>query len=84
MAHGVHSGGGWAYGAVSTTERPGEELPGEPRMATFVLRLRLGAHDPPSGSISRFDQTTSFTFNGWMDLMAAVNQLRDQADDALD
>jgi hypothetical protein len=47
-----------------------------PSMASFVLRLRLGGGEPPSGMISALDGTQVQPFYGWIDLMSAVNRLR--------
>lgn len=54
--------------------------PDQPRMGTFILRLRLGLHGPPSGSIGLAGESTSLTFHGWIGLMAAVKRLRGDFD----
>jgi hypothetical protein len=69
---------------VRIAESGGPNRPDERRTATFILTLRLGAHESPSGSIRSADQTTAEAFNGWMALMSVLNRLRDQADGALD
>jgi hypothetical protein len=69
---------------VRIAESAGPDQPDEPRTATFILTLRLGAHQSPSGSIRPADQTIAETFNGWMAFMSVLNRLRDQADGTLD
>lgn len=46
-----------------------------PSMGTFVLFLRLGGSEPPSGTISALGQAAR-PFRGWIDLMIAINGLR--------
>lgn len=45
-------------------------------MGSFVLRLRLGGTEPPTGAISAFGATVAQPFYGWIDLMSAINTLR--------
>jgi hypothetical protein len=45
-------------------------------MGTFVLCLRLGGTEPPSGTISALGATVTQPFYGWIDLMSAINTLR--------
>ena len=47
-----------------------------PRMGTFVLRLRLGGSEPPSGTINALDGQAAQPFHGWIDLVIAINGLR--------
>jgi hypothetical protein len=69
---------------VRRKEGAGPNRPDEPRTATFVLTIRLGANESPSGSIRPANQATAETFNGWMALMSVLNRLRDQAGGAPD
>lgn len=62
-------------------DQAGEPTPhGEARMAKFILRVRLGERDSPSGTIGRSDQDTHLAFNGWMDFMGALNRLPAEAE----
>jgi hypothetical protein len=45
-------------------------------MGTFVLCLRLGGTEPPSGTIGALGATVTQPFYGWIDLMSAINTLR--------
>ncbi|MGH3771477.1 MAG: hypothetical protein ACRDRW_08795 [Pseudonocardiaceae bacterium] len=45
-------------------------------MGTFMLRLRLGGAEPPTGTISAPGGTVAQSFYGWIDLMSAINRLR--------
>jgi hypothetical protein len=45
-------------------------------MGTFVLRLRLGGTEPPSGTIGALGATVPQPFYGWIDLMGVINTLR--------
>jgi hypothetical protein len=47
-----------------------------PSIGIFVLRLCLGGSEPPSGTISELGQPEAHPFNGWIDLMSAINRLR--------
>ena len=52
----------------------GEREP--PGMGTFLLRLRLGGSEPPSGTIGALGGATEQSFHGWIDLMSAINTFR--------
>lgn len=54
--------------------------PGEARTITLVMRLRVGTKAAPSGSIRRSGRSSPINFNGWMDLMGALNRLREEAE----
>lgn len=54
--------------------------PGETRTITLVLKLRVGAQAAPSGSVRRSGRDNPINFNGWMDLMGALNRLREEAE----
>jgi hypothetical protein len=45
-------------------------------MGTFVLCLRLGGTEPPSGTIGALGATVPQPFYGWIDLMGVINTLR--------
>jgi len=45
----------------------------------FMLCLRLGGSDPPSGTIGPVGEATT-PFSGWIALMSAINQLRGAQD----
>lgn len=47
-----------------------------PCMGVFVLRLRLGGTEPPSGTISASGETAAKLFYGWIELMSTINRLR--------
>jgi hypothetical protein len=47
-----------------------------PTMGTFVLRLRLGGTEPPSGTISALGAPVAQPFYGWIELMSTLNTLR--------
>lgn len=49
---------------------------GSPSIGSFVLRLRLGGGEPPSGTISALGGADVQPFHGWLDLMSAINRLR--------
>lgn len=45
-------------------------------MGIFVLRLRLGGTEPPSGTISAHGAPAAQPFYGWLELMSSINTLR--------
>jgi hypothetical protein len=47
-----------------------------PTMGTFVLCLRLGGTEPPSGTISALGAPVAQPFYGWIELMSTINTLR--------
>lgn len=47
-----------------------------PSMGSFVLSLRLGGTEPPSGTIGAFGGAAAQPFHGWIGLMSAINTLR--------
>jgi hypothetical protein len=47
-----------------------------PTMGTFVLRLRLGGTEPPSGTIRALGAPVAQPFYGWIELMSTINTLR--------
>jgi hypothetical protein len=49
---------------------------GAPSMGSFLLCLRLGGGEPPSGTISALGDANVQPFYGWIDLMSAINRLR--------
>lgn len=53
----------------------GDDETESPRMGSFVLRLRLGGTESPSGTITASGGVAQ-PFSGWIDLMSAINTLR--------
>lgn len=49
---------------------------GSPTMGIFVLHLRLGGTEPPSGTISALGAPVAQPFYGWIELMSTINTLR--------
>jgi hypothetical protein len=47
-----------------------------PRMGIFMLRLRLGGTEAPSGTISVPGESAVQPFDGWLELMSSINRLR--------
>ena len=47
-----------------------------PTMGTFVLCLRLGGTEPPSGTLGALGATVAQPFYGWIELMSVINTLR--------
>jgi hypothetical protein len=45
----------------------------------FLLHLRLNPGDIVAGSIQRDGDSDTFTFQGWLDLMAVISDLRTAA-----
>lgn len=45
-------------------------------MGIFVLRLRLGGTEPPSGTVSALGASVAQPFYGWIELMSTINTLR--------
>jgi hypothetical protein len=45
----------------------------------FVLHLRLDPGEMVAGSIQRQGDSDTFTFQGWLDLMAVISDLRTRA-----
>jgi hypothetical protein len=45
-------------------------------MGIFVLCLRLGGTEPPSGTISALGTPVVQPFYGWIELMGTINTLR--------
>jgi hypothetical protein len=47
-----------------------------PTMGTFVLSVRLGGTEPPSGTLGALGATVAQPFYGWIELMSVINTLR--------
>jgi hypothetical protein len=47
-----------------------------PTTGIFLLHLRLGGTEPPSGTIYALGGTAAQPFFGWIDLMSVINRLR--------
>jgi hypothetical protein len=47
-----------------------------PTMGSYVLRLRLGGTEPPTGTISAHGAPVAQPFYGWIELIGAINTLR--------
>jgi hypothetical protein len=45
----------------------------------LLLHLRLDPGDMVAGSIQRHGDSDTFTFQGWLDLMAVISDLRTRA-----
>lgn len=62
------------------TSGPAREGDGpEPAEQALILELSLTAGDPVSGTIGLAGRPPAMSFHGWMDLMSAINTLRDGA-----
>jgi hypothetical protein len=47
-----------------------------PTMGTFVLSVRLGGTEPPSGTLSALGAPVAQAFYGWIELISTINTLR--------
>ena len=52
------------------------DLRDQPRIETFILRLETSNASRLVGSISRLSETSAIEFDGWIEFMTIIQELR--------
>lgn len=67
----------------STPQEDGARAKPAPEAFPLVLELSVSHSDPLSGTVGISGGPHPMAFHGWIDLMSAINTLRDDADETV-